>query len=341
MNARAILVAAIVGLAPVATLQAQVLTTEVDLTGGYSSDERLTAAAAQLRVFGETTSQIRFNVEGTWAARSEDGTDAFGAAYPYGGRLQLSEAYAERVFNRGRGLVGVRVGQYRTPFGIYTRSDYAYQGFLRAPLIRYDDYWSISNNFLERGVNVVAGTSRLSVEASAGVPGDIGTVRRRTGLNRVVRAQGYYKAVIVGVSHINSEPYAPARYASGRLNFTGADVRWAHGGVQVRGEWIKGRPWSQPATSGWYVDTIVHRRFMGPVTTVFRSEQLDYSSTRSFVYHGSTYTTWTGRRQTAGARIRLPAGFTAQVGVMRQSDALASYGHTALDVGLTYSIRRD
>ena len=59
---------------------------------------------------------------------------------------------------------GVRGGQYRTPFGIYSRSDYAYQGFLRAPLIRYDDYWSISNNFLERGVNVVAGGPRLQVE---------------------------------------------------------------------------------------------------------------------------------------------------------------------------------
>ena len=320
---------------------AQAIASEFDLTGGYSTEGNTAASAAQLRLFGDLSRNYRVNVEATWASRSADTSDAFGAAYPYGGQVQLSEAYVERMF-RPRGLlVGVRGGQYRSPFGIYTRSDYAYQGFLRAPLLRYDDYWSVSNNFLERGVNVVAGTSRFQVEGSVGTPGDIGEARRRGGISGTVRAQAYYKALVVGVSRISSEPYAPARFATGRLNFTGVDGRFAHAGVIVRGEYVAGRPWARPETQGWYLDAIIHRRFMGPVTAVVRAERLRYASTRPFTYYDKTYTEWIANRQTFGARVRLPHGFTAQAGVLRQSEALGHTSRTSLDFAVTYSIRRD
>ena len=253
--------------------------------------------------------------------------------------MQLSEAYAERTFQRGLGLVGVRVGQYRTPFGISGRSDYAYGGFLRAPLLRYEGYWSLTNNFLERGVDVVVGTPRLSVEASLGAPEDIGAMKRRPGLDRVVRVQGYVQNLVLGVSHLNAEPNAPS-WAKGRMAFTGVDARWTHSGVQLRGEWINGQPWDTTATHAWYLDAMVHRPFMGPVTAVFRSEQLDYSSVLPFTYKDTPgLTAWQGRRQTAGGRVRLPGGLTAQLNVLRQSDLLAEYGRTAIDVALTYSIR--
>jgi hypothetical protein len=343
---RALVSAFVLALIAVATVgspaaaQAQTLTTEVDVTGGYSSEDRVNAIAAQLRVFGEAKAGIRFNVEGTWARRSEDDTDAFGAAYPYGGRVQVSEAYAERMFYRGSRLAGIRLGQYRTPFGIYNRSDHAYSGFLRAPLIRYDAYWALTNNFLERGVDVIVGTPRLSVEASLAVPGDLGTHQRRSGLNRVVRAQGYYRALIVGASHINTAPYGAAKYAAGRMDFNGVDARVTLDGVQFRGEFLHGQPWKGPTTNGWYVDAIVHRRFMGPVTAVLRTEQLDYQSPVPFSDHDeSGYTGWHGRRATVGGRVRLPGGFTAQVNVIRQSSELAEYGRTALDMALTYSVR--
>lgn len=324
-----------------AGLQAQPVSVEFDSTAGFSTEGDTAAAAAQLRIFGDVAKNYRVNVEGTWADRSANVSDAFGAAYPYGGRVSLSEAYVERIF-RPRGMVlGVKGGQYRTPFGIYSRSDYAYQGFLRAPLIRYDEYWSISNNFLERGVNVVAGGSHLQVEGSVGTPGDIGTAQRRGGVSATVRAQAYYRTLVLGVSRISSEPYAPARYASGRLAFTGVDGRFSHAGVIVRGEWVSGRPWSAPETNGWYVDGIIHRRFMGPVTAVLRAERLRYTSTRPFTYHDRTFTDWAADRQSIGARVRLPAGFTAQVGVLRQSELLAYTSRTALDLAVTYSIRRD
>lgn len=321
--------------------EAQSVSMEFDTTAGFSTEGETAAAAAQLRVFGDLSKNYRVNVEATWADRTANVSDAFGAAYPYGGRLALSEAYVERLF-RPRGLlVGVRGGQFRTPFGIYSRSDYAYQGFLRAPLIRYDEYWSVSNNFLERGVNVVAGGSRFQVEGSIGTPGDIGTAQRRGGVSGTVRAQAYYRNLIVGVSRISSEPYAPARFARGRLSFTGIDGRFSHGGVIVRGEWMAGRPWSAPETDGWYIDGIVHRRFMGPVTAVARVERLHYASTRPFTYHDRTFTNWTANRQTVGARVRLPAGFTAQVGMLRQSELLAHTSRTSLDLAVTYSLRRD
>jgi hypothetical protein len=331
-----------IGAATASSASAQSLATEVDFTTGYSSEANVKAVAAQIRLFGDVISGIRFNVESTWARRSAAETDAFGAAYPYGDRVQLSEAYGERTFRRGAGLVGVRVGQYRTPFGISGRSDYAYTGFLRAPLLRYDGYWALTNDFLERGVNVVVGTPRLSVEASLGVPADIGTFNtRRPGLDRVFRVQGYVQDLVLGVSHINSEPNAPS-WARGRLAFTGIDARWTRSGIQLRGEWIIGQPWDNTATDGWYVDAIVHRRFMGPVTAVFRSEQLNYTSVRPFEYHGTSgLTAWVGSRQTAGGRVRLPGGLTAQVNVLRHSDRLATSGRTALDMALTYSVRLD
>ena len=98
------------------------------------------------------------------------GTDVFGAAYPYGGRVNLMEGYAERSFRPKGALLGVRAGRFRTPFGIYSRSDYGYTGFVRPPLIRYDGYWAFSNNWLENGVMVTAGVPQLFVEASIGRP---------------------------------------------------------------------------------------------------------------------------------------------------------------------------
>ena len=68
------------------------------------------------------------------------------------------EVFAEKTITGQRFLVGTRLGRYRTPFGIYSRSDHGYTGFLRAPLIRYGGYWALSNNFLETGASVVAGT---------------------------------------------------------------------------------------------------------------------------------------------------------------------------------------
>ena len=103
------------------------------------------------------------------------GTDVFGAAYPYRGRVNLMEAYAERYSGPKGALLGVRAGRFRTPFGIYSRSDYGYTGFVRPPLIRYDGYWAFSNNWLENGVMITAGVPQLFVEASIGRPARCGT----------------------------------------------------------------------------------------------------------------------------------------------------------------------
>jgi hypothetical protein len=91
----------------------------------------------------------------------DERSDAFGSAYPYNRRVRPMELYVERTSTSPRSLWGTRVGRYRAPFGLYNRSDHAYTGFLRAPLIRYGGYWAVSNNFLETGASVVAGTPRV------------------------------------------------------------------------------------------------------------------------------------------------------------------------------------
>ena len=312
--------------------RSQPVAVEASQSGGYSTEE-IAAVATQFRGFGEVTpARLRFNVEAAWGTRTAGRTDVFGTAYPYTGPLQIIEAYGERTFLPGGALFGVKAGRYRTPFGISSASDHAYMGFMRAPLIRYDNYFALSNTFLEHGVDLIAGTPHLSVEASAGVPGDVGTAIRRPGLNTVLRGQAAFGPMIVGVSRIDTQPYQNPRFARGNAVFNGIDVRFMQDGVQVRGEWIDGRPFDGTTTTGGYLDLIVHRPRMGPVTAVARAERLFYDAAPPFAM--------SVRRYTAGTRIRIIDQLAAQVALVHQSRQIPQRRPTALDLGITYSIRR-
>jgi hypothetical protein len=315
--------------------RAQGVQLEVDFTGGYSTDD-VSAGAVQIRVFGEMPKGLRIYSEAAWAGRrmyegrDEGGTDAFGVAYPYRNRMQAIEVYAERLFQPGGALVGVRAGRYRTPFGIYDLSDYAYSGFLRAPLIRYDGYFALSNNFLEHGAELIAGVPALYVTTSLSRPADVGSAQRRDGLDSVSRLQGYYGPLIVGASLIRTNPYFPERFARGRSVFTGVDFRFHRGGVEVVGEWITGRPFEGTSTDGWHASIIVHRREMGPVTAVARVEALTYDAAPPRAA--------SARRQTIGARIVLFRRVTAQISALHQTGNLSDHAN-ALDAAITYSVR--
>jgi hypothetical protein len=241
------------------------------------------------------------------------------------------EVFAEKTVTRQRFLVGTRLGRYRTPFGLYSRSDHGYAGFLRAPLIRYGDYWALSNNFLETGASVVAGTSRLQAEVSLGIPQDEDEQHRRRGFDRVARLQGSAGRLIVGASYIHTQPTEERPWATGSTEFTGVDARWMMGGVQVRGEWIDGRSFSGTRTFGGYADVIVHRSFMGPITAVARAERLDYVAGRFSSYP---------RRYTAGARIRVASMLIAHVNVLHGSAYDSQRRQSAVDVALTFTARR-
>jgi hypothetical protein len=308
---------------------AQSVSTEFAQTVGFST-EKIAAAATQARVFGERET-VQFSGELAWANRSEGPGDAFGAAYPYADRVQVMDAYVERTFRPGSTMLGVQAGRFRTPFGIFDASDHAYTGFLRAPLIRYDNYYALSNNFFEHGASVVVGVPRLSVEISAGAPADAGESRRRSTLDTVIRAQGAIGPFILGVSHIDTNPYQPETYAHGRATFTGVDVRFMRGGVQARGEWISGRPFDGTTTYGGYADLIVHRPFMGAVTGILRAEHLAYVASPPYDLYGTRYT--------AGARVRLFQQFTAVVTILHQSEDLPEHRATSVDFGLTYTKR--
>lgn len=310
---------------------AQPITTEAAITSGVSSDNDTSVVGTQLRAFGEVGPQIRYYAEAAWATSSDADSGAFGAAYPYRNRVQIIESFAERVFQPFGKLVAVRAGRFRPPFGIYSASDHAYMGFLRAPLIRYDSNFALSNNFLEQGAAVAVGVPWLTLSTSLGRPGDVGAAARQSGLDRVVRAQGSAGAFIVGLSHIRTQPNLTASFVHGRMEFTGVDLRWMREGVQLRGEWIKGQPFDRTTTTGWYADVIVHRVPMGPVTAVARIERLDYDTIPPFDLHK--------RRQTLGARVRLWEGLSAQANLLHQSGHRDTYGPVALDMGVTYSVR--
>ena len=314
---------------PVANIAAQSLRTEADVTVGTTTQD-VSTAATQVRAFGDVRGW-RFYSDASWAGRRGTESDAFGAAYPYDSKLSLIELKVEKTVITEQRVLGIRLGRYRTPFGIYSSSDQGYMGFLRAPLMRYGDYWALSNNYLETGASIIAGTPRLSVEASTGFATDNDEFSRPGGLNGVIRVQSAGGPLIVGVSYIETRPSRSRPFAKGRTEFAGTDVRWMKSGVQLRGEWIEGRPFLGTKTRGGYADVIVHRPAMGPVTAVARIERLDYLAGQFSEFP---------RRYTLGTRIRLPHGLTAQLNYIQQPPGLKpDSGHTSLDVALTYSVR--
>jgi hypothetical protein len=312
---------------------AQTLTAESAVTGGYSTEQQTSAAAAQVRFFGDVTRTVRFFVETAWGATSDRTVDAFGSAYPYGNRVEVIEAYADWIVRQDERLLAVKAGRFRTPFGISSGSDHGYGGFLRAPLIRYGGYFALSNNFLEHGVNVMAGVPRLTVEASAGVPADVGADRRRPSLDATVRVQQYTGSLIVGASYLDTAPYQPRRFAAGRTRFGGADIRWMGGGLQLRGEFLHGRPFDGTKTTGWYADALLHRVGMGPVTAVARVERL--------VYQARPPRDMQAARGTLGARIRIVNGFAVHANYLHHTGELAEKTANAFDFGISYSVRVD
>lgn len=303
---------------------------EVSATAGVSTQD-VGAAAVQVAVSGEPARNTRYFLEAAWADQRGQTSDAFGGAYPYDGRLRAIETWAEAMVPHDTVLLGARAGRYRTPFGLYQRADHAYVGFLRPPLIRYDDYLGLSNNFLEGGVNILGGVPALHAELSLGVPQDVGLAVRRSGFDPVARVEGFVGGLVYGASYMRSRPYDRRAFVRGHLEFTGVDARYMTGGVQVRGEWITGRPFANTTTTGWYVDGIVHPRALGPVTVLARVEALDYEAGRFPRFD---------RRFTGGARIRLPAQLVAQVAVSHQpAGFFGDTRRTALDAAVTWVVR--
>jgi hypothetical protein len=330
VTARWAAVAFVVAALPVGA-QAQSLTTEVAVTAGGSTQD-VNAQAMQVRVFGATRSDWRVFLEGAFGRTAGASSDAFGAAYPYDRRVRAMETYLEKTFRPNGAIVGVRAGRYRVPFGISGGSDYSYSGFLRAPLVRYGSNWALSNTFLEAGADVLVGMPSFDVETSLGRPHDQSPIgeRRPAGLDVVLHGQAYYGSAIIGVSTLRTRPSMSGPFVSGNMVFHGIDGRWMRGGVEVRGEWIFGRPFDGVTTAGGYLDVLVHRLRMGPVTGVGRIERLDYAA--------GAYSSYP-RRATVGAKVRLTTALTGQVNVVRDFGAAPVSRRPMLDLGLTCTLR--
>jgi hypothetical protein len=330
MTWRALAVLALLAVPHPADAQTAEVTTEVDVTVGRSTED-VSAAGTQARLFGALPGDWRFYAEASWADTWGEHSDAFGSAYPYNRRVRPMELYVEKTTATSRSLWGLRAGRYRAPFGLYGRSDHAYTGFLRAPLIRYGGYWALSNNFLETGASVVAGTPRVFGEISLGIPQDEDDLHRKRGFDRVGRVQATVGDVIVGASYIHTQPFREQFWAEGDTEFAGVDARWMRGGVQLRGEWINGHPFAGTRTFGGYADLMVHRPFMGPVTAVVRAERLDYEA--------GPFSSFP-RRYTAGTKVRLSSLLVAHVNVLHEPPYDDERAETSLDVALTFSFRR-
>ena len=208
------------------TARAQSLSAELDLTAGYSTQENVTAAATQFPRVWRRPAGVRFYGEGAWGKQFNGMTDAFGAAYRirrragHGGVRRTDLQAGRQSGGRSNRSVSDALRDLgpRRPL---------LSGFLRAPLSGTHGCWALSNNFLEQGVDAIVGIPQLYVEASVGAPGDVGKVSRRSGVDTVVRVQGYRGPLIVGVSYMRSQPYMARTVEQARLGFTGINVRWS------------------------------------------------------------------------------------------------------------------
>jgi hypothetical protein len=182
-------------------------------------------------------------------------------------------------------------------------------------------------------VNLVAGVPRFTVETALAAPADVGDIVRRSGLDAVVRVQGYYGPLIAGASYMDAPLSEPALVTEGRNRVTGVDLRWMHGGVQLRGEWISGRPFGARKSTGWYADVLIHRTVMGPFTAVVRVERLDFGELED---DAAEYLS----RQTVGVRVNVGGGVALQVNALHQSGD-DEYLPRAVDVAVTWSVRKE
>jgi hypothetical protein len=305
---------------PSATASGARPTTEFATTVGYST-QGTAAVATQLRVFGEMRPGLRFYAEATGAGHTGRDSDAFAAAYAYENGLQASETYLEQQLPSGRAMSGLRVGRYRTPFGIYNGSDYAYNGFLRPPLIRYGYYRGVSNYWIEGGVDYFIGPPQLQLEASLGTPQEAD--KERHGVDAALRIQGYRGPVILGASYLTTHPSAYGGPIHGSGHYTGVDARWMQSGLQLHGEWIHGANFAGARSSGWYIDALAHRRGLGPVTPVLRYEEYRFSMP-------GEKEAW--RRWTVGARVRITPSLAASLNLIHGWNG-------AFDVGVTHTVR--
>jgi hypothetical protein len=320
--------ASVILLATATLAAAQSPTVEIATSAGYSS-EGVGATAVQLRTFGETRDDLRYYLEAAWGDRGYSDGDAFGASYPYDDRISLIEGYAEKRFASNGSISGLRAGQFRPPFGIYSRSDQGYVGFLRAPLIRYGGVYALSNFWLDAGADAFFATPNLMIEASVGSPQEKSESRDH-GTSSVYHIQGYRGNWIVGASYLDSPRNQLSPVPAGRTRFTGVDARWMNGGVQARGEWVSGKPFEGVKTKGWYADLFVHRPFMNNVTAVARAEGIDYEA-GPYSFHRKRYT--------IGAKVVLTPSWVASVNAIHQT-GFPTRQDVILDAGMTYTIRR-
>jgi hypothetical protein len=326
---RALTIAAGLVAGSAAAAAGQTVAVQAHQSVGVSSED-IAAGGAQVRVLGEPMPGLRIDVDTAWGERTRGGSDVFGTAYPYQGQPQVIDAFVEYVRPQARGLRAVKGGRYRTPFGISAAGDHGYLGFLRPPLIRYGGYYALSSGYLEHGVSMTVGVPRASIEAGVGRPADVGTAIRRPGTDAVARGELAFDALVVGASYLDTTPDQPARFARGRARFGGVDMRWMRAGVMVRGEWLAGRPFDGTATRGGYLDLIVHRPGLGPITLLARGERLAYDAQPPHALYTHRYT--------AAARLRAWRGLSAAVGLVHQAGQQTQRHRTALDVGVTYAV---
>ena len=262
---------------------AQTLAVQAQQAVGTST-ESITGGAAQVRVLGEPRRRAAGGRRrGVGHARSHDGVRRVRHGLSRtAASIEIIDAYVEYLRPRGRGLRAVKAGRYRAPFGIWSAGDHA--------LSRLPAAAAHPLRWLLRAVERLSrarrgGDRRRAASVARGERRPPGRCRRwrcaAPASTRCCAPRSAHGPVIVGASYLDTMPDQPPRFAQGRAHFGGADLRVMHAGVLVRGEWIGGRPFDGIATRGGYLDLLVHRPGLGPVTLLGRAERLAYDARRA------------------------------------------------------------
>ena len=219
-------------------------------------DRRRRRRRRQIRLFGTDQTATGASFSKRPGPHDESGSDAFGAAYPYD-RDAAADGDVRRatVPARGAALVGSRRPLPRAVRHLRPERSRLQRLPARAAHPVRQRTGRSRTRFSKRGVDVLAGRPSLySRDEPRARRSETRGVRAAAGARHGDPRAGVLRSLIVGASYLHTQPSRTRPFVQGDMEFGGVDARWMRGGVQLRGEWIGGRPFDGVATRGGYVD---------------------------------------------------------------------------------------
>lgn len=219
----------------------------------YFGGDLLTTANTES--YAETALLLNFD--------ASDRSSVFLAAEHEEGDVEVDEAFVDADL----GTLNVRAGKFRKSFGIYSRAETEYMGFLDLPLVKDNAVNGLLLSGSETGMRLERRNPRLDIQLSI-LSSDEDAPIFAGRNNLLARAQTYSGDLILGASR-----YQGGTADTGRFGVWGLDWRHSRPYIIVRGELVTGSAGPQRMHGG-YADAFYHFPSIPKLTALARMESL-------------------------------------------------------------------